>query len=736
MVGDALAALEPDAVLIEGPPDAEGVLSLALDPAMQPPVALLIYNPAKPAISSWYPFADFSPEWVALQFALRRGITVQFMDLPQRHMLAWMADSASDSPPPPESPSPDAPPPDADPLTALAKLAGFQDGESWWDALVESRLHDDPSGMFAAIIDAMSALRMDALRMDAQRADLPASPLNDRREAHMRKTIRAIERSHERIAVICGAWHAPALTDDVRKARGGAARDNSLLKGLPSVKVEATWAPWTYDRLSAFSGYGAGITSPGWYEHLWRTRRDQIAIAWLANVAALLRAEDLAASTAQVIDAVRLAESLAALRGRALPTLTEMNEAALSVLCHGESTPMRLIERRLIVGVRMGSIPDSAPMIPLQRDLEQQSRACRLAPSTDEKNHDLDLRQPLDRDRSILLHRLNLLEIPWGQVRKGGRAAKGTFHEYWRVVWQPEFAVRIIEAARWGSTVQEAAAASAAHHVEHVNRLDPLILMLDHVLMANLRDAAVAIMRRLAAVAALTHDIDALMMALPELVSTARYSDVRGTDQAALAEIVSDIIARICAGLLPACFSLDSEAGAALATRISVVNTAISLLNAPAERALWLKTLHEVANQNGIAGMVGGRVVRLLRDENQLDTAEVSRRLSAALSRAVPPEEAAAWLEGFLSGGGTLLLHDDSLWSAVDSWLMMLPPATFEAVLPLMRRTFAGFQPTTRRALLDRARFGKRQLADNAVDPQRAARVLPVLKLLLGVNDE
>lgn len=731
MVQDALEALEPDAVLIEGPPDAEAVLPLARDPAMQPPVALLIYNPANPAMSSWYPFADFSPEWIALQYALRRGITTKFMDLPQRHMLAWMAESIPDMPPsePTTSAAPSPPktaPPDADPLTALATLAGFASAESWWEAMIEARQHENPGETFAAIIDAMTALRSDA----------PSDPINERREAHMRKTIRAVERDHERIAVICGAWHAPALTDDVRKARGAAAHDNSLLKGLPSVKVEATWAPWTYDRLSAFSGYGAGIMSPGWYEHLWRTRHDQIAIAWLASVAALLRGEDLAASTAQVIDAVRLAESLAALRGRAQPTLSEMNESALAVLCHGEAAPMRLIEHRLIVGTRMGSIPDSAPMIPLQRDLEQQSRACRLTPSTEEKNYDLDLRLPLDRERSILLHRLNLLEIPWGQVRKGGRAAKGTFHEYWRVVWQPEFAVRIIEAARWGSTVQDAAAACAAHHADHANRLAPLIQMLDHVLMANLPDAASAIMRRLAQVAALTHDINALMDALPGLVSTARYSDVRGTDQAPLAQIVSDIIARICAGLLPACFSLDSDADAALAKQISTVNTAISLFNATGERALWLKTLQDVTNHPDIAGMVGGRAVRILRDENEFDAAEVTRRLSAALSRAVPPEDAAAWLEGFLGRGGTLLLHDDSLWSAVDTWLMTLSPAAFEATLPLMRRTFAGFQPAIRRALLDRARFGKRQLADQAVDPERAARVLPVLKLLLGVNDE
>ena len=41
----ALAALEPDVVLIEGPPDPDGLVTLACDPQMRPPVALLAYVP-------------------------------------------------------------------------------------------------------------------------------------------------------------------------------------------------------------------------------------------------------------------------------------------------------------------------------------------------------------------------------------------------------------------------------------------------------------------------------------------------------------------------------------------------------------------------------------------------------------------------------------------------------------------------------------------------------------------
>ena len=71
---------------------------------------------------------------------------------------------------------------------------------------------------------------------------------------------------------------------------------------------------------------------------------------------------------------MRLAESLAALRGLALAGLPELTEATQAVLCFGRSEPLDLIQRKLIVGERMGRVPPDAPMTPLQRDLYRLQR--------------------------------------------------------------------------------------------------------------------------------------------------------------------------------------------------------------------------------------------------------------------------------------------------------------------------------------------------------------------------
>src|SRR5690606_9279175 len=96
------------------------------------------------------------------------------------------------------------------------------------------------------------------------------SMFEERREAHMRKQIRAaLKAGHDTVAVVCGAWHVPALDVTIPRATTAAA-DQATLRGLPKVKVAVSWVPWTHERLASSSGYGAGVRSPGWYDHVFR----------------------------------------------------------------------------------------------------------------------------------------------------------------------------------------------------------------------------------------------------------------------------------------------------------------------------------------------------------------------------------------------------------------------------------------------------------------------------------
>ncbi|WP_030172580.1 DUF5682 family protein [Spirillospora albida] len=720
----ALEDVEPDAILIEGPPEADPIIGLAADPGMVPPVALLAYSPGAGGAgrrSAFWPFAEFSPEWQAIRYGLAAGAAVRFCDLPAANQFVPPAADPEEAAPrgtgPPGGDGPDL---RSDPLGWLARAAGYGDAERWWDDVVEHR-GDGPSP-FPAVAEAMAALR--------ERPG-PRNVREEQREAHMRRALRRARKDgFARIAVVCGAWHVPALRSPVP-----AAHDDRTLRGLPKTRVAVTWVPWTHGRLAEDSGYGAGVRSPGWYHHLF-TAPDRPVERWLTAAARMLRAEDLHVSSAHVIEAVRLAEALAALRGRPLAGLDEVTEAVRAVLCEGADEPVELVRRRLVVGERIGAVPERTPMVPLQRDLQAEQRRLRLRPAPERRERDLDLRRPSDRERSRLLHRLRLLDVPWGVPGDSGRA-KGTFRETWTLAWRPEFDVELIEAGAWGTTVGAAAAARAEALAADASSLADLTSLAERCLLADLGDALPAVMRALADRAALDTDVAHLMAALPALVRPLRYGDARGTAAAPLRTVADGLVVRICVGLPPAVSGLDDDAARGVLTRIDAVHGALALLDDEAHLDRWRRTLDDLlARPDALPGLVEGRLTRLLLDAGRLD--DVPSRMARAVSTGTPPARAAAWVEGFLGGGGLLLVHDETLLRLVDAWIAALPADAFTAVLPLLRRTFGAFTAAERRSIGERARHlgaqprGASRPAGGEPDETRAGPAAATVLHILG----
>lgn len=83
-----LQELQPDLILVEGPAEAEALLACVENPQMTPPVALLAYQPDEPQNAVFYPFAEFSPEWQAMRYAVQNRIPFRFFDLPLIYSLA------------------------------------------------------------------------------------------------------------------------------------------------------------------------------------------------------------------------------------------------------------------------------------------------------------------------------------------------------------------------------------------------------------------------------------------------------------------------------------------------------------------------------------------------------------------------------------------------------------------------------------------------------------------------
>lgn len=772
---------KPDLILIEAPQDAEILLPFLQRPDLKPPVAMFGYQIDSTQNSVFYPFASFSPEWQAMQYAKNNDVPVQFMDLPLTNLLALHAkqqeeekaklkdeenlesnnqptdtaeknedkaeDNTSleddlDSTKVSEDPNlqQEECEPDyyTEPLDYLASIDGISDGELWWEINIEQRR--DGKDVFEAVQVAITELR-EALPCK----DTASSYRESLREAWMRKVLRAAQKQYENIVVVCGAWHVPALHKmPTVKA------DNELLKGLPKVKVGLTWVPWTYSRLSFRCGYGAGINSPGWYHHLFYYYKDD-GERWLTKVASLLRKAGQDISVAHVIETFNLAHSLAALRNLSHPSLNEFNEAITTVMGFGDSIVLDQIRPKLIVSDRLGKIPNDVPKVPLVHDVLMQLKKLRLTFEI-ERTITLDLRKQLDLDRSIFFNRLNLLGINWAQLE--ATSSTNTFKEQWKIDYHPELMILLIERSIYGSTVELALTAFVQEHIQECSQPSVLTELLYKLIPCDMPQLVMDLTARLDTVAAGSGDILELMDTIPSLVKIIRYGSVRKFDVTPISKMLYTLVVRVLAGGVLVCINIDADVAKQIEKTINQANYAVKTLDNEEITELWLNLMQNLQLSQNVHPLLVGMALRILREHNAMQRSDLEQAISFYTSFSNEPKDMAFWLEGFLYKSGVVLCHDNELWMLVNNFLQQLDEQSFIELLPILRRTFNAFEDSELSQLSNKAysyytstaggnlqvagsnnisSISSQKLELSDLDMQNAMRSVSVVASLLGI---
>jgi hypothetical protein len=674
----ALTALNPACLLIEGPPEADDLIPFAGALGMKPPIALLVHASADANAAFFSPFAEFSPEWQVIQWALAHGRPVRFIDWPGGITIHELIAAKEKAPEEMEVQI------DSDPLDALAEVAGFTDGEAFWNSLIEQgrlgQASEGDAGANALAVFSAIERTMTEVRAESSARSERSRQRDAQREAWMRIHIRqALKECEGPIAAVVGAWHVSALRE-----KASAASDKAL------VKVEVTWVPWTNSRLSARSGYGAGVIFPGWYSHLWNlyARENPIdpatfAAQWQARTAALLRQEGYPASTASAIEAARLSLTLASLRDRAVPGLEEMRESALASLCHGEDVPLRLIERKLYIGEQVGEIDPSVPQMPLARDLALWQKKTRLKPEDLETEVRVDLRSEAGLLKSTLLHRLLILNVPWGKLIEA-EAGRGTFREVWRLRWVPELSVSLAEALVYGGTIEQAAANAQTERSQKSTSISEQAELIRAALVADLPVAAKACITRLQEMAVDASEVTELMQAAAPLVRVLRYGTARELPEAELRSLIHALSVEVNAGVRLASHNLDQDAASARVSAMRAYDEALHLFGDETLIDSWRQQLAAMVEDEQVAPQVVGLSLRRLHDMRAWDLEQVSSAFSLR-SRGETPQRAGAFIETFLAGSSEVLLQDQPLLQLLDEWLCELAEADFIESLPLLR---------------------------------------------------
>ncbi|MFC9285712.1 DUF5682 family protein [Streptomyces sp. NPDC057052] len=451
-----LDAAEPDVLLVELPAEMQEWLPWLGHEETRAPVALA----AAPADGrggagpAFYPFADFSPELAAVRWANRRGVPVVACDLPLADR-AWEADRAA------------APPGAGGPGLAAALRAGVsgRPGDDLWDRLVEATAPGSPPEALrrAALLTGW------ALREDAAAAG-GVPELDLRRERWMRARIARATAHGERAAVVVGAFHAPALV-------GGHPEDAEDAAQAAAGPDRPAWTtsliPYTYALLDERSGYPAGIRDPEWQDMVLRAAGvpealEEALTRAAVRVCAELRLLGHPSGPADAREIVRLASDLSRLRGLPAAGRGELVEAVQTVLTQGEPYGRgRAVARameRVLVGTRTGRPAPAAPRCGLAPAVEGEVAELGLPGPADgvpgaARDLRLDpLRSDLDRRRELLLRRLAVCGVPYGEAKEVvGAGGAEALTSRWEVRWTPATAAMLTAAGVRGVTAAQAA---------------------------------------------------------------------------------------------------------------------------------------------------------------------------------------------------------------------------------------------------------------------------------------
>ena len=348
-----------------------------------------------------------------------------------------------------------------------------------------------------------------------------------------------------------------------------------------------------------------------------------------------------------------------------------------------------------------------------------------------------------DLNRSHFLQQTNIIGISWAWRMKT-RRHEGTFREQWSLRWLEECELQIVEAASWGNTLAEAAEAKARYEIKGLTALGDLMQWLEKVLLAGLYQLVPGLSRQIKHQSNRHAHIGQLLDAVPPLVRVLRYGDVRQTAKHFFVEILDGLFPRLLISLPDASLQLEEEHAETLLEQLQALHEAVKLLEFSQEYSVlfresvldsWPLSLNTLAIKRGIHPKIAAWAARMLFDQNHWSEEHMTRHLAFILSQGSPGQEKAFWLEGFLLGSGQLLIHHPSLFFLLDQWIAALSDEAFQAIVPLLRRSFSRFTAAEKRNMYQLAEGGvgnQLQHIPRTYDQKRADEMLEVLKLMLG----
>ncbi len=730
-----LDRVRPKLVLIEGSDDADELIPHIVSPKSRLPIAILAYTTDAPVRTFCYPLATYSPEYQALLWCQQNKAKARFMDLPSAVFLGLMdrddgaavvelepeetkeADEKKKEKPTlaqlvggeAEEEEEEAEPiveekPKRDSVyDRVATLAGEPDYETYWERQFEQlRANDSYLNAARSYGAELRELEDFSTRHSAE---------NLVREAYMRRKIQqaiADGFKPEQIVVVTGAFHATALGPDLPPMTD---EEFAKLRKRPS---KMTLMPYSFFKLSSQSGYGAGNHAPAYFELVWNAFNENTAPdlpkLFLASVARELRASGTFRSTAEVIDGVRLAETMAGMRS-SRPTLRELQDAAVTLLGQGDPAVVRESLLRVEVGTAIGALAKGVSQTSIQDDFYRELHRLKLEQfkAGVKRDLDLDLRENrrvktaegafLDLHRSSFLHRLEVLEVPFAKkqaVRQDGT----TWAERWALQWTPEAEIAIVEAVLLGETIELAVAFKFKQQLEKCTAIAEAATVIRQACECGMAGSIEFARQTLQRLANDSSDFTALASATYELGLVIRYGDVRQFDAEPLKPLLEQLFLEGALALVGAA-NCDLAGARVMLNGINELNKVALDYTSLIDEPLWVSELQKLAKADHLNPLLSGYACALLVERGLISNEELAKEVSRRLSPGIAADLGAGWFEGLAQRNRYALLTRLALWEQLDGYVSSLTEEEFKRALVFLRRAFGDFSPQEKHSITE-----------------------------------
>ncbi|MDR0386113.1 MAG: DUF5682 family protein [Prevotellaceae bacterium] len=702
---DYLQLKKPKCILIEGPSDANEFIKPIADNGVIPPIAIVAYTTELPIETLLYPFARYSAEYQAICWGVRNKCEMRFIDIPSNISLK-MAELRNKKA---ANEAKDFYKYHNGLYEKIANHYQEDDYESYWERYFEHNLNKD------TFREGLELQSKEIREMVAGR-ELEAAPrdfsYNALRESYMRREIdKALAEGFtiEETVVVVGAYHVSGITS------GEPALSDRDLKSVPRISTKVALMPYSYLKLSSRTGYGAGNKAPYYFESMWEVmqekRMEQLPAVYLSKVAQEQRKAGYNASPASVIDAVRLAESLASMRSGSLPVLRDLHDAAVSCFGGGELSVVAEALNRVDIGTATGSLPEDLGQTPVQENMYRELRRLKLTAykSPAAKILELDLRENhrvksvdaafIDLNRSIFLHRLNVLDISFARKLSVNQDS-ATWKELWELRWTPEVEIEIVEANLKGETIELATAYLLKECLTQSITISEAASIIRNACECDLTKMFENAINVLQSLLVDSDDFNEIVRAAYELSILIQYGDIRKFNLAPLKPILQQLFLRASL-LLVSASGCNNKAAKETGECINFMELISQEMDEYVDVTIWQNELKQLAERDDLNTVLSGIAFSIMLEHNLVSEDDCAKEISRRLSPGAPADLGAGWFEGLSSRNRYALLSRISLWKELDTYINSLDDEEFHRSLVFLRRAFGEFESAQKNSIAE-----------------------------------